>query len=110
MNLNKIINIFRKKKENEWHEFSQTNEYDLSGMSDLSKDSTIKSFKMNTYYRYCPVYKKLQTSRSRVTWIDSIDGTKAYIIDNNKELMDFIDSTNKVYERDQKINSILKNK
>jgi hypothetical protein len=109
-----ITNIFRKigikfqLKENDWYEFNQTNEYDLSGMPDLSKDSPIKSFKMTTYYRYCPVYKKLQSSKSRVNWRDSTEGTKAYILDNNKELMDFIDATNKIYERDQKINSILK--
>ena len=99
-----ITNIFRKKKENEWYGFNQINEYDLSGMPDLSKDSPLRTFKMTTYYRYCPVYKKLQTSRSRVNWTDSTEGVKAY----NKELINFINATNKTYEREQKINSILK--
>ncbi len=103
MNLNKILNIF-KKEENEWYEFNQLNEYDLSRMPDLSKDSPIKSFKLTTYYRYCPVYKKLQKSRTRKNWVD----LKDYI--DNDELMNFISLTNKIYERDKKINYILNKK
>jgi hypothetical protein len=94
------------KEETQWNEFREEKHYDLRGMPELSPTSPIKDFKLVHIYRYCPVYRKLQKRNMfSSNWID----ISVYEYKNlSDEIQEFIYITDKSYQRDQKINKIIK--
>ena len=90
----------------QWSEFREEEHYDLRSMPDLSPSSPIKDFKMTYIYRYCPVYRKLQKRNMfSNNWID----ISVYQYTNlSKEIQEFIYLTDKSYQRQEKINKLIK--
>jgi hypothetical protein len=93
-------------KEAQWNEFREEKHHDLRALPDLSSTSPIKDFKLVHIYRYCPVYRKLQKGNMfSSNWID----ISVYQYTNiSKEIQEFIYLTDKSYQRDLKINKIIK--
>jgi hypothetical protein len=116
-----MINLLKKllkKRENDWYVHSENEHYDLRSIPDFSKESPIKDYKITYYYRYCPIYKKLQKQNISGTWNDlnmnnfmtamARNGGLNKSTDRLDRLLNFIEEIDKAYERDQKINKIIK--
>lgn len=100
--INFIKNLFRK-KELEWFYFDEVRQYDLSKMPDLSPTSPIKEITITHRYKYCPENKKLMFSFYGVSnWREHDKPLMS------QELINFIESCDKQYLRNKKLNKILK--
>lgn len=102
--INFIKNLFRK-KELEWFYFDEVRQYDLSKIPDLSPTSPIKEITITHRYKYCPENKKLMFSfYGHSNWEEHDKSTLNF----KPELIKFIESCDKEYIRDKKLNKILK--